>query len=374
MPQRKLKGGNQLPKLEKLNSVLPPPPPKSPRLQRVNSKDIKYQTPKPSMASQQRNSQSQSGNNAKVSNPYDFPPLPGMRPTNVVNPANVNVTAQSNVYLPFYDKARGTLYMYPESAYPKPNSNIAITNFSGNGIRDYYVVTFKPVGSEGVAGTLDKITRISKSSTNSISTPQMHDVDLSNVSIHPTATNAAISAIQNMIVKPDGKLRFIINTNAYNSVVASVIYNKIQETVKNDDKIPTYILSSDNTNDVYEVSYSNADDRNFSIYTRPKTGWFNFGKTKVPPQKVDKASIRGPTPTLDDFQENRVKSLMKSENGILQFDILPAPADGGKKKQSRKNGLEARTVAELKERCAKRGIKVRAGMKKADLVAALRRR
>lgn len=62
----------------------------------------------------------------------------------------------------------------------------------------------------------------------------------------------------------------------------------------------------------------------------------------------------------------------KGGNDNVQLTEVANPMEGGKK-TVRKSSLEACTVAELREKCAKKGIK-HSGLKKAELVAALRRK
>lgn len=60
-------------------------------------------------------------------------------------------------------------------------------------------------------------------------------------------------------------------------------------------------------------------------------------------------------------------------NGQYCYNVEYSYADGGKSKKIRKGSLETYTVAQLKEKCVKKGIK-HSGLKKAQLIAALRKK
>lgn len=197
----------------------------------------------------------------------------------------------------------------------------------------------------------------------------MIKVDLKNVINPPIATNASINAIESMIVQPDGKLRFVIDTGRYVDKVDTVARYKEYKFKKYNYKDKVAIYEFGNDSEWYEVIFADVNPP-FQLKHYKKTGIIGIRKTEEIYDTKDKK--RNNEPSEDDFQSGKVKSLLVFDSGNLQF-IYNTELMGGERKV-RKNGLEARTVAELKERCAKRGIKVHAGMKKADLVAALRRR
>ena len=139
------------------------------------------------------------------------------------------------------------------------------------------------------------------------------------------------------------------------------------------DMTPTYktVISSMNKNNYYGEEQDNEKIKNYL-----KTLYNASNAAAADPEKLDAEETAWVDPEklydthLIELQslgkEDLITRLLKCERDLLQTEKL----NGGRKASARKS-LDDCTVAELKERAAKRGINV-TGLKKAEIIAKLR--